>query len=80
MQMSKNSKVFATKDDLKRFATKDDLKRFATKDDLKRFATKEDFKIMETELRGDIANDLKSMEARLRKTLLTMSQIYCRRV
>ncbi|MEK7141560.1 MAG: hypothetical protein AAB800_03390 [Patescibacteria group bacterium] len=52
------------------FATKDDLKRFATKDDLKRFATKEDFKIMETELRGDIANDLKSMEARLRKNIV----------
>lgn len=49
------TKIFTTKEDLKRFATKDDLKSFATKDDLlsmeerfeKKFATKEDLLSME---------------------------------
>lgn len=44
------TKIFATKDDLRRFVTKSDLKNFVTKDDLKTLATKKDLEVEMSQL------------------------------
>lgn len=55
-QEERLSKIFATKDDLRRFATKDDLRRFATKDDLRNLVTKDDLLKFREEITEDISS------------------------
>lgn len=63
------SKIFATKQDLKRFPTKDDLKRFATKDDLDDLELRFENKL--TSFRSDL---LEKLDAILKEILASREE------